>query len=461
MSDNNTGLGPTALVEALERKGVNRVKLGITDIDGVIRGKYLSLDKFASVARNAAGFCDCIFGWDINDQLYDNVSFSSWDKGFPDAPYRVDLSTIRTIPSEQQSPYFVAELVPADGEDYHAICPRNLLKRVVARAAERGFTVKLGFEYEFFLFEETPQSARDKHFQDLLPFTPGNFGYSIVRSSVHSDLHQEFLDFCTGMRLDLEGYHTETGPGVMEAALSVQSAVEAADRASLFKTFAKVFFQRHGVLPTFMAKWSEKYPGQSGHLHVSLATEDGSAFHDASNRGHMSETMTQFVAGQIRYMREMCALVAPTINSYTRLVKGAWAPTAAAWAIDNRTAALRVIPGSPSSQRVEYRLAGADGNPYLVAAAALASGLQGIDDKLDLCDPVQGNAYDIQDSLPPDRQLPVSLRHGAELFGDSAVSRAWFGDDFVDHFAATRIWESREFERAITDWEMRRYFEII
>jgi len=460
MSD-NTALGPTALVEALERRNVRRVKLGITDMDGVIRGKYLSLEKFASVARSAAGFCDCIFGWDINDQLYDNVTFSSWDKGFPDAPYRVDLSSMRTLPSEPEAPFFIAELVPRDGEDFHGICPRNLFKKLVARAADLGFGVKLGFEFEFFLFNETPHSARAKHYRDLEPFTPGNCGYSVVRSSVHSELHQEFLDFCSAMRLDLEGYHTETGPGVMEAALAVQSGVEGADRAALFKTFAKVFFQRHGILPTFMAKWSPDYPGQSGHLHMSLTRDGSGAFHDSAGRASMSPLMTKFVAGQLKYMREMCAMVAPSINSYTRLVKGAWAPTAAAWAVDNRTTALRVIPGSEKSQRVEYRLAGADGNPYLVAAVALASGLQGIEEGLSLDDPITGNAYEVQDSLPLDRQLPVNLRHAAELFGASAVARQWFGDEFVDHFAASRTWEAREFERAITDWELQRYFEII
>lgn len=454
-------LEPSALVDTLERQGVKRVKLGIADIDGVIRGKYLSLTKFGSVARTAAGFCDCIFGWDSNDQLYDNVAFSSWAKGFPDAAYRVDLRTMRMLPDEEGTPYFIAELVPPQGQEFHPICPRNLFGRVVAAAAERGFRVNLGFEYEFFVFAETPQSLRDKGYQQLQPFTPGNFGYSVLRSSVHAELHQGFLDYCEALRLELEGYHTETGPGVLEAALGVQTGLEGADRAALFKTFAKVFFQRRGLTPTFMAKWSPHYPGQGGHLHMSLAREDGPAFYAAGGRASMSPLMESFVAGQLTYMRELCALVAPTINSYTRLVKGAWAPTAAAWAIDNRTTALRVIPGSAKSQRVEYRLAGADGNPYLVAAAALASGLQGIDEGLTLGEPVTGNAYDVQDSFPADRQLPVSLRHAAELLGASTMARAWFGDEFVDHFAATRIWEAREFERSITDWELQRYFEII
>lgn len=456
-------LTPAEIVDELVERGTRRVKLGITDIDGVLRGKYLTMDKFRSLAGSTAGFCDCIFGWDLNDQLLDNVTFSSWDKGFPDAPYRLSLDTIRGLPYEDNVPFFLAELVPLDGRDFHPICPRNILKRVVAAAAEMGYDASLAFEYEFFLFDETPHSVRDKGYRNLKPFTPGNFGYSVIRNSVHSDLHEDFMDFCEAMDLPLEGYHTETGPGVMEAALKYTDALESADRAVLFKTFAKVFFQRQGLMATFMAKWSMDYPGQSGHLHISLHDKESGepVFHDPQGRGTMSGVQAHFVAGQIKYMRELCAMVAPTINSYTRLVKGAWAPTTATWGIDNRTCSVRVIPGSAGSQRVEYRLAAADGNPYLVAAAALASGLRGIREQLELVEPIAGNAYEYDHILPVERQLPPTLRDAAGLFRTSEMARDSFGDEFVDHFSATREWESRAFERMITDWEMSRYFEII
>jgi glutamine synthetase len=457
---------PDSLIDELRQRGCRRIKLGVTDMDGVLRGKYLSFEKFASLARGSAGFCDCIFGWDVNDQLYDNVQFSGWHKGFPDAAYRLDLGSMRVLPYEDEVPFFLAELVPPEGARFHPVCPRNLLRRVVSQLADAGFVATLGFEYEFFVFNETPQSVRAKGYRNLEPYTPGNFGYSVLRTSVLSDLHQEFLDFCETMDLPIEGYHTETGPGVMEAAIEKAEGLDAADRAVLFKTFSKVFFQRQGLMPTFMAKWSPDFPGMGGHVHMSLRRADTGAPVFANpagtdDRGRMSETMQHFVAGQLTYMRELCAMVSPTINSYTRLVKGAWAPTAATWGIDNRTTSLRVIPGSEKSLRVEFRLAAADGNPYLVAAAALASGLEGIRRKLPLPEPVSGNAYDIQDSLPVERQLPSTLREAAGLFGQSDLARHAFGDEFVDHFAATRLWESRAFERAITDWELQRYFEII
>jgi glutamine synthetase len=452
------------LVKKLKERGVRSIKLGIADVDGILRGKYLSFEKLESIAGGSAGYCDCIFGWDSSDQLYDNVSFSGWHKGFPDIPYRLDPESIRWIPDEPDTPYFIADLVPPEGEDFHPICPRNVLKRVLARAKAMGYEPRLSYEYELFVFRETPDSVREKGYRDLVPFTPGMFGYSVLRSSVHSQIHQELIDYCRDLRMDLEGLHTETGPGVLEAAIAHAPGLEAADRAALFKTFAKVFFQRRGLLATFMAKWSNAYPGQSGHLHQSLWDPRGGGknlFHREGARGNMSPLMESYVAGQARFLRELCALVGHTVNSYRRMVKGAWAPTAATWGIDNRTVALRVVPGSAKSQRAEYRLAAADGNPYLVAAAALASGLEGIEKKLRIDEPVAGNAYEVEDRLPEDRKLPVTLRDAAGIFRASAMARRWFGDAFVEHFAATRDWESREFERAITDWELKRYLEII
>jgi glutamine synthetase len=452
-----------AVLDELRQRGTKRVKLGVADMDGILRGKYLSLDKFASVCGGSAGFCDCIFGWDSSDQLYDNASFSGWHKGFPDVPYRLDLGTMRWLPDEENTPFFLGELLPPSGTDFHPICPRNLLKNVLAQAAQRGFEVRLAFEYEFFVFQETPESAREKGYRNLRPLTPGMFGYSVLRTSVNSGLAQEFQDYCDAMDMGLEGFHTETGPGVLEAAIRVAPALEGADKAVLFKTFAKVFLQKRGLMPTFMAKWSLDYPGQGGHVHQSLwdAKSGQPLFHAQDGRSGMSPLMENYVAGQLQHMRELTAMVAPTVNSYTRLVKGAWAPTTATWAVDNRTTAIRIVPGGEKSQRVEYRLAASDAHPYLAVAAQVASGLEGVDRKLSLGEPVAGNAYDMQSSLPTERQLPSTLREAAAVFGRSAMARRWFGDAFVDHFAASRDWETRQFERSVTDWELARYFEII
>jgi glutamine synthetase len=262
------------------------------------------------------------------------------------------------------------------------------------------------------------------------------------------------------MDMALEGLHTETGPGVLEAAIGVDEALRAADKAVLFKTFTKVLAQRCGLMATFMAKWSRDWPGQSGHIHLSLKDEAGRpVFHDASAERGISAAMRHFIGGQQKLMPELLAMVASTVNSYSRLIPGFWAPTSATWGIENRTTALRAIPGSPSAQRVEYRIAAADANPYIALAAALGSGLWGIENKVEPEAPIAGNAYEVAPN--PALDLPRTLWEAAQRLKASGVARDLFGDAFVDHFAATREWEEREFRKAITDWELARYFEII
>lgn len=448
---------------AWRSQGIARAKLALTDIDGVMRGKYLSLDKFASVVRSGGAFCDCVLGWDVDDKLYDNVSYTGWHTAFPDAPYRLDLSTERRLADEGGIPFLLGEFADPDGGGRHPLCPRSLLRKILDRAASMGFGAKIGFEYEFFVFDETPHSIREKRYRDLKPMTPGNFGYSVLRNSVESDIFQGLMDYHAALDCPIEGLHCETGPGVMEAALAPEEALRGADRAAVFKTFTKVFFEKRGKVAAFMAKWSLDYPGQSGHLHQSLydAKTGDPVFHRAGGRAGMSPLMESYVAGQQKFLKPFLCLCAPTINSYTRLVKGAWAPTSATWGVENRTTALRVIPGSPKSQRVEFRLGAADGNPYLVAAACIGAGLLGIERKLELGDPVRGSAYAVQDSLPEELQLPGNLRDSLRNLRASPEARELFGEAFVEHFANTREWEVREYERQITDWQLARYFEII
>ncbi|MBV8341397.1 MAG: glutamine synthetase, partial [Gammaproteobacteria bacterium] len=343
----------------VEERGLAHVKVGVFDNDGILRGKYLDRDKFLGALEKGLGFCDVVLGWDSNDQLYDNVSFTGWHTAYPDAPVRLLPETCRALPLEGNMLFFLGEFAGKAEE----VCPRATLRRVLGRAASMGYAAVAAAEYEFFVFSETPASVRAKGYHGLTSLTPGYFGYSLLRSSVHSELYQALLALAADMRMPIEGLHTETGPGVIEAALHYAEALEAADRAALFKTFVKVLAQRRGLMATFMAKWSQQLPGQSGHLHVSLLRKDGSsAFHDPALPHNMTDAMRWFVGGQQALMPELLAMVASTVNSYTRLVPGFWAPTSATWGVENRTCALRVIPGGPKAQRVEYRIAAADIN---------------------------------------------------------------------------------------------------
>lgn len=443
--------------QIVEERGLSHVKVGLFDNDGVMRGKYMSREKFFASLDKGFAFCDVILGWDMKDQLYDNVTYTGWHTGYPDAPVRILPHTCREIPFEDGMLLFIAELA----DQAEAVCPRAALRRVVNRAIDLGFVPFAAFEYEFFLFEETPDSVREKNFRNLKPITPGWFGYSIIRNSTHAELHREMMELADRMDFPIEGIHTETGPGVLEAAIVVDDALSAADKGALFKTFIKVLAQRRGLMATFMAKWSNDYPGQSGHIHVSLRHKNSSdsAFYDVSKEHNISDIQRQFIAGQQKLMPQLLCMMAPTINSYTRLIPGFWAPTDATWGVENRTTALRVIPGSDNSQRIEHRLGAADANPYLALAAALGAGLYGIENGWEPEPPVTGNAYD--QKHPEFLALPRTLWESAQAFKISDAARSLFGDAFVDHFSATREWEEREFRKHISDWEMERYFEII
>jgi len=442
-----------AIVEA---SGAQHVKVGVFDVDGIMRGKYISREKFLSALEGGFGFCDVVLGWDCQDQLYDNVKYTGWHTGYPDAPVRLLPDSCRTLPFEGGGLFFLGEFAPPA----ETVCPRALLRRVLERCKALGYSAYVGFEYEFFVFKETPESVRAKNYQGLVPMAPGWFGYSVIRNSAGSDFYRELLDTCREMDMTIEGLHEETGPGVIEAAIGVDGALAAADKAALFKTFAKVIAQRNGYMATFMAKWSKDVPGQSGHIHISLKDAAGKGvFHDPAKPHSMSDTLRWFVGGQQRFMPEFLAMVAPTINSYRRLIPGFWAPTDASWGVENRTTALRVIPGSAKSQRVEYRIAAADANPYVILAAALGSGLLGVEQRIEPEAEVVGSAYDKR--FPARLALSRTLWDAAQKLKASKAARELCGEAFVEHYAATREWEEREFRKHISDWELARYFEII
>ena len=254
------------LANYVRQKALDYVKVGVFDVDGVMRGKYMGRDKFLSSLEKGYGFCDVVLGWDSNDQLYDNVGVTGWHTAYPDAAVRLLPETTRLLPFEGDLPLVLSEFAGA----HEGVCPRGTLRRVLKRARDMGYDVLSAVEFEFFLFDETPHSIREKRYRDLRNITPGFFGYSMLRSTVHAEFYRELLDTCRAMDMELEGLHTETGPGVLEAAIKVSDALGSADKAALFKTMTKVLAQRRGWMATFMAKWSRDWPGQSGHIHCSL-----------------------------------------------------------------------------------------------------------------------------------------------------------------------------------------------
>ena len=419
-----------------------KVKVACSDIDGVLRGKYLHRDKFFGAADSGFGFCDVVFGWDSQDVCYDNAQVTGWQHGFPDALARIDLATARHVPWDGGVPFFLGEFINPDGSPY-PVCPRQTLKRVLKRAEKLGVVPFAGMEFEWFNFLETTHTWAQKKGVGPTTLTPGMFGYSLLRMADNREFFNALMDEMAAFGVPIEGLHTETGPGVYEVAIAFSEALEAADRAILFKTGAKEIGKRFGIMPSFMAKWSAQYPGCSGHIHQSLSDGKKNLFFDAKSTRSMSKLFESYLAGQVACLMEFAPMFWPTINSYKRLVDGFWAPVKPTWGLDNRTASFRVIAGSPKATRLETRCPGADVNPYLAMAAVIAAGLHGVEKGLKLTAPPITGTNQGAEHIP---RAPRSLLETTKNFRTSDIARDW---------------EHRQWQDAVTDWELKRYFEII
>ncbi len=437
-----------------EERGIRKVKVGGFDVDGLLRGKLISLEKFWGAVEKGFGFCDVIFGWDIADQLYDNVAVTGWDSGYPDALAKIDLSTFRVLPYEPDTACFLVDFYTQQGKP-HPACPRNLLKRVAARAESAGYSATFSAELEFWVFKESPESLHEKGFAKLTPLSPGMFGYSWLREGQYQDWVHDLLETLQAFDIEVEGFHTETGPGVWEAAIRYDDVIRAADKAALFKTTVKQICHRHGLVPTFMAKWNADLPGSSGHMHQSLWDGEGKKNLFATDKGDLSELGQRYLAGIIDTLPDLTACYSPFINSFSRYVPGLWAPLTASWGVENRTCALRVITGKGAAARIELRQTAADLNPYIAMAASLGSGLRGIDNALELPPETKG------DASAQGAALPVTLDAAVQRLGESDKAREILGEPFVDHYVRTREWEVREHRRSVSTWQLQRYFESV
>lgn len=421
-------------------------KLIFTDIDGLPRGKYISEKK--KTKSKDIGFCNVVFGWDMHDDCYPQDSVTGWEKGFPDAKFSIDNSSKRTIHETNANELYFGDF--SSDDTFKSVCPRSLLKDVLKQYKDLGLIPKIGFEYEWFNFK--------KNTEKLEGITFGMFGYSLHRLYENQEFVEDILKETALNGINIEGLHTETGPGVYEAALEYTDVLTACDNAILFKSTVKSIAAKHNFLASFMAKWDENLPGCGGHFHVSLEDVEGNQILDFSNREKIPNRTAQFLEGILLGCSPLLPLYAPTVNSYKRLQPGSWAPTTVSWGYQNRTTALRVISESYANDHIEMRIPGADTNPYLVAYALLASGLYGIQKKLKLSHEVTiGNAYAEENIL----QLASNLADATKNMENDSLTKKLLNPKFVTHFIKTRKWEVEKYNKTVTNWELNRYIEII
>ena len=426
-------------------------KIGFTDVDGVLRGKYINASKLNH--SNQIEHCDVVFGWDINDRCYDKDSVTGWDKGFGDALLTIDRTTERSIPWEDGTTFFLGDY--HEDDTFKHVCPRSLLKSILLEYEKLELQPKVGFEYEWFNFDKTKDTINAPKDHTI---TKGMFGYSLSKLTERKEFSQQLLTQLKAFKIDVEGFHTETGPGVYEAALHYTDALEAADQATLFKLGVKEIALQNDIIASFMAKWNADLPGSGGHIHISLVDKNGKEMLTYQKDEKIDGIPEYFLAGVLEGCIPLFPLYAPIINSYKRYISGSWAATSLCWGYQNRTAAVRLVPNRVAKSHLEMRVPGADANPYLALYALLASGLYGIKEKLKLKHKEQiGSAYASNENEP----LPKSLEEAVRIMKDHSLTKKMLSPAFVDHYIMTREAEVQRYQEALTDWEIKRYLEII
>ncbi|MEV3992289.1 glutamine synthetase family protein [Streptomyces sp. NPDC049837] len=452
MADRKPPLGVEELRALVASGEIDTVVLAFPDMQGRLQGKRFAAPFFLDeVLEHGTEGCNYLLAVDVELNTVDGYDMSSWAKGYGDFAMRPDLSTLRRVPWNEGTAMLVADLTWNDGSPVVA-APRQILRRQLERLAEHGYTAHVGTELEFIVFKDTYEQAWNADYRDLTPANQYNIDYSILGTGRIEPLLRRIRNEMAAAGLTVESAKGECNPGQHEIAFKYDEALVTCDQHAIYKTGAKEIASQEGVSLTFMAKYNER-EGNSCHIHLSLQDADGHNVMAGDGPGGMSPVMRHFLAGQLAALRDFSLLYAPNINSYKRFQPGSFAPTAVAWGYDNRTCSLRVV-GHGRSMRFENRLPGGDVNPHLAVAGLVAAGLYGIEQELELPEPCDGNAYTADYA-----HVPTTLREAAELWENSPIAKAAFGDEVVAHYRNMARVELEAFDAAVTDWELRRSFE--
>jgi len=446
------------LEQAVQNGQIDTVLVCIADMYGRLIGKRFHAQHFVESGYKETHGCDYLLANDIDMEPVPGYTASSWEKGYGDFVMQPDLETLCTIPWLEGT-----ALVLCDVLDHHhkplSHSPRAILKKQVDRLTERDMHAYFASELEFYLFDESYRSAHEKGYADLQ--TAGYYieDYHIFQTSKEEGIMRAIRNGLQGAGIPVENSKGEWGPGQEEINVRYTDALTMADRHAILKNGVKEIAHQQGKAITFMAKWHYELAGSSCHIHSSLWDRAGnrSLFLDENSEFGMSPLMQQYMAGQHKYAAEITYFLAPFINSYKRFQAGTFAPTKAIWSRDNRTAGFRLCGEGTKAVRTECRIGGADLNPYLAFAALLAAGLAGIEEGLELEAPYVGDAYNDEKLV----DIPRTLRAATEALDSSTMLRAALGNDVVDHYVHTARWEQLEYDRRVTDWELKRGFEKV
>ncbi len=436
---------------------IDTVLVCMVDMQGRLVGKRFQAEFFCDTAEDETHACNYLLANDIDMELVPGYQATSWSKGYGDFVLKPDLSTLKLLPWLEGTAMVICDVL--DHHEHAPVphSPRAMLRRQVERLDAKGYKPFLASELEFYLFDETYETAHRKHYQDLK--TEGYYieDYHIFQTTKEEDVMRAIRKGLQGCGITVENSKGEWGPGQEEINVRYDEALPMADSHVILKTACKDIAHQKGKALTFMAKWNYELAGNSCHIHASLWDKAGKKplFLDPEAKHGMSKTMCHFVAGQLKYADEITYFLAPFINSYKRFQAGTFAPTKAIWSLDNRTAGFRLCGEGTKAIRIECRIGGGDVNPYLAFSALLAAGLAGIEEKLELPEPYMGDAY----AGKKLHDVPKTLREAIKALEKSKMLRAALGEEVVEHYLHTARWEQFEYDRRVTDWELKRGFE--
>ena len=442
------------LTRAVDDGEIDTVLVALIDMQGRLMGKRFHARHFLD-SHDETHCCNYLLATDYEMMTVPGYRATSWQAGYGDYTMVPDLGTLRRLPWAPGSALCLVDLVDHHSHEPVPHSPRNMLKAQVARAEAMGLSPMMATELEFFLFEQSYAEVHDQRHAQLTPVPRHNVDYALTETAGSEPLMRAIRNGLHGAGVPIETSKGEAERGQHEVNARYSDALDAADMHILIKSAVKDIARAHGHSATFMAKYHHDRVGSSSHVHQSLWKGGANAFHDKAADHGMSDLMRHYVAGQLAHTPAISLFLAPNINSYKRFVRGSFAPTKAAWSIDNRTAGFRVCGEGSKAVRIECRIGGADLNPYTACAALLAAGLDGIRRRLDLGPVASGDLY-LDDSVPA---VPRTLGAAADAAEGSAMLRAAFGDAVVDHYVHAARWEIEEQNRVVSDWELARGFE--
>ncbi|MCB1000932.1 MAG: glutamine synthetase [Acidimicrobiales bacterium] len=444
-------------LDDLDAQGYDTVIVCAPDMAGRLIGKRLSPRKFAEFHERGVAVSSCTFGWGISQDIGLEVPYTGWHTGWRDFLLVADLATLRPAAWLERTAIVIADIVEEHDRSPVEITPRQILRRQIEALAADGLRADVGTELEFHLYRDGYDDLRRRGYRDRTPTTIVHADYTVQQVNAWEPFFRELRTALDASGLDVEMSQGEWGLGQWEINLTYADALDMCDRHTIFKLAVKDVATRHGLAATFMPKPTTGEVGSSCHVHLSLRDADGGhPFFDDAADDHMSTAMRHAIGGVLAHASELMTWYAPTINSYRRTNSSDFAGHGATWAFDNRTVSCRVLGTSASSLRLEWRVPGADVNPYLAVAGVIASVRDGMAGSTDPGDPSTGDAYQQQTE-----RFPEHLGVAAEVFLASEFVGSTFGSAVAEQYGLTARYEWQQFLDAVTDWELDRYFEVI